>query len=737
MILKEIMGQVVYVFSLNTLGNKKRTMIKKIFAFVALFVMMCTTCMSSQIMKKPIYIPNKKFENIKYLAKETSPYLLNYVKSNVKWYPWQANVLKKAKKENKMLLIDFGQLSCDVCVEKDKNVFEDIELAKFINDNFIAIKVDWNERPDIYKFFIKASEIQNENKIDGSLTALTLPDGKPFWLSNEIDKPQLSRTLNFFYKQYYRSAIKIEFVAEQLLREVQEKAINATEMPEFKKTKLKFIGDKLIGDIDVNTGGIKGAEKHPLSSSFKYLLRHYHLTQDKRALEAVKLTLDNMINGGLYDHVQGGFFSMSKGGNWNEPDFSKTLANNAQLISLFSEAYQLTKDPIYKDVVYETFDFLEKELLTVSGAFFSGMEGHGGRNEFYYTWTKSEVERIIDNELFTKVFCDYYNINASANKEERNVLHITKSKSDIISEYGLQKSELESILFLGKQKLYKARNKRLHPTFDNQIVTSWNALMLKGYVDAYRAFGNYFFLERAKTLADFMTEKMHTLDNYLVHCTVDGKVSSLGYLDDYSYTIEALTSLYQATFDEKWLYKAKELSVETMQHFYDSESGMFFYTSVFEKSFIKNVRFADIEDKFVPSASSSMANGLYVLSLYFGNEEQHSIAKKMMSNVMSEMEASGQPQFYANWCALYHHFVVEPFEVTIVGKDFERLRSELDDKFLPNVLLFGGSDEGTLEAVQGKFIEGETMIYVCKNKVCKMPTTKVNEALELLGNLAN
>lgn len=702
-----------------------------------MLVMIYTNCISSQIMQKPIYIPNKKFENVKYLAKETSPYLLSYVQSNVKWYPWHANILKKAKKENKMLLIDFGQLSCDVCVDKDRNVFEDKELAKFINDNFIAIKVDWNERPDIYKFFIKASEIQNENKIDGSLTALTLPDGKPFWLSNDINKPQLSRTLNFFYKQYYRSAIKIEFVAEQLLREVQDKAIDATQMPEFKKTKLKFIGDKLIGDIDIEAGGIKGNEKHPLSSSFRYLLRHYHLTQDERALEAVKITLDNMVNGGLYDHVQGGFFSMSKSDNWNEPDFSKTLANNAQLISLFSEAYQLTKNPIYKDVVYETLEFLEKELLTTSGAFFSGMEGHGGKNEFYYTWTKSEVQLIISNDLFAKVFCDYYNIKETDDKENRSVIHITKSKDEIIEEYGLKKNELESILFLGRQKLSKARNKRLHPTYDNQIVTSWNALMLKGYVDAYRAFGNYLFLERAKILANFITEKMYNRDSYLVHCTVNGKVSSSGYLDDYAYTIEGLISLYQATFDEKWLYKAKELSEEATEHFYDEESGMFFYTNVFEKSFIKNVRFADVEDKFVPSASSSIANGLYVLSLYFENEKHHNISKKMMSNVMSEMEASGQPQFYANWCALYHYFVVEPFEVTIVGKDYERLRSELDNKFLPNVVLLGGKDEGTLEAVQGKFIEGETMIYVCKNKVCKMPTNRVDEALELLGNLAN
>lgn len=706
---------------------------KRLFAFAILIVAAYIVSASSYYKLDEPISPNQKNENVKLLMKANSPYLSAYANSNVNWYPWDIAALKKARKENKILLIDFGQLSCDVCVEKDKTVFEDKEIAKFINDNFIAIKVDLNERPDIYKFYTRAAEIKNAGETSALITVLALPDGRPFWLSDDITKPHLSRTMNFFIKQYYKSATKIEFVAEQLTNQVQEKTVLPAEVPSFKQHKLEYIGNKLVDDIDPYSGGLKGEEKLPLTTSFKFLLRHYYLTQDEKVLEVFKTTANGMIEGGLYDHIEGGFFSAAAGKNWTPIDFSKTLANNAQLISLYSEAYQQTKDPYYKDVVYETLEFLEKRLLSPSGAFYAGLQGHVGHSDNFYTWTKTEVEREIQNQLYAKVFCDYFNI---SNSGAKNNLFKTKSIDEMLRTYGLSKNEFNSMIASSKQKLLKARNRKVNPVVDEQIITAWNALMLRGYVDAYRAFGNYLFLERANNLANFLAQRMHEGEN-LAHCMLDGKVVSQGFLDDYAYSIEAFIEFYQATFDEKWLYHAKTFGSEAVKYFYNVETEMFLYTSVLEKPFLKNVRFPDEEDQLVPSANSSIARGMYVLSLYFGSEKQGNIAKNMMLNMIVNIEKTKNSLLYANWYTLYNYFVIEPFEVTIVGNDYEKLRSQLDDKFLPNVLLLGGKDEGTLEAVQGKLIEGETMIYVCKNKVCKMPTNQVSEALELMVSNAN
>ena len=284
-----------------------------------------------------------------------------------------------------------------------------------------------------------------------------------------------------------------------------------------------------------------------------------------------------------------------------------------------------------------------------------------------------------------------------------------------------------------RRKLRKTRASRVSPEVDPQVITAYNALAAKSFVDAYRIFGTEQYLDIAKQTSNFIADNLKGKGNRLMHDFGGNKNS--GYLDDYANTIDAYVHLYQASFNEKWLYEAKKLSDYTLKHFQNPENGMFNYAN--NQNAVVDVEttvFADVEDNFIPSSNSTMAQGLYVLGLYFENETYENTSKMMLANVQKKMETTKNPMLFANWGMVYNFMVEEPYEVTIVGTDYEKLRSQLASNFLPNVVLFGGNTEGTLGSMEGKYIEGETLIYVCKNKICKMPTNQVNEALALMAD---
>jgi len=712
--------------------GKLTIMTNKFLTFALLVAMIVTSCISTTALERPVYIPNKQNENLKYLTKEQSPYLLNYVQSKVNWYPWHAAAFKKATRENKMLLIDFGKLDCDECLDKDYNIFEKNDIAKYINDNFIAIKVDINERPDLYKFYQKAYKAHTNSDARSSITVLALADGKPFWLNANMVRPQFSRALNFFSKQYYRNSAKIEFVANELTTKIKSQSYVSVELPNLKKRKLHFIGERMVNSIDVKEGGLRSEEQSEVSSSIRFLMRHYNATNDERVLEAIELTLDKLAMSESFDHIGGGFFELNeiKTGH----NFGKSLITNAQMVSLYCEAYQLTKKPLYREVVVKTLDFIQKELSHPLGAFYSGVQGRSHRTPSFYLWTQSEISKTIENELFATIISDYYNISeiGSAGKD-KNLPYRVKNDEDFLKTYGLTFNELESILYVGQQKLLKKRNKRLNPKKDEQIITSSNALVLKAFTDAYRVLGNDGYLDRALRLANFLDVRLRNKNGKLAHNYNTGKHIIKGFLDDYAYTIDAFINLYQATFDEKWLLDARSMSEAAIKNFQDRKTSMFYFSDVKDNfNAIDDIPLFDIEDEYKPSSNSSIAQGVYYLGMYFEIDEYKEIAKAMMANVQKDFETTKQPTLYSNWGILYDFMVTDPFEVSIVGTDYEKLRRELDKNFLPNVLFSGGLSEGSLKPLSGKLIDGETLIYVCKNKICKMPTDRVSQALALM-----
>jgi uncharacterized protein YyaL (SSP411 family) len=461
------------------------------------------------------------------------------------------------------------------------------------------------------------------------------------------------------------------------------------------------------------------------------LLNYYHFTKDAKALEGVTTTLDNMANGGIYDHLGGGFARYSTDDDWFAPHFEKMLYDNGQLISLYSEAYQLTKNPLYKKVVVETLEYTKREMTNPDGGFYSSLDADSeGEEGKFYVWKKSEIDSLLGDDL-AKVFNEFYEVKRSGNWEHKNnILHRKSSNEKVAKKFDLTADQLSKKIDDAKIILMSARGERIRPGLDDKILTSWNALMLKGYTDAYRAFGNEEYLESAIRNANFLVKNSIKDEHRLNRNFKDGQSVINAFLDDYALLIDAFVHLYQVTFDEQWLNHAKKLTAYTQTHFYDKSTGMFHYTSNLDPELI--ARKKELADNVIPGSNSTMARNLYKLGTMLYQPEWVDLSKQMLHNLSESITDTPQPNFYSNWCSLYWAIVNPPFEVAVIGDNSRALSKELMQYYLPNVLILGGKSEGNLQLLQDKLIEGETRIYVCKNKVCKFPVLEVNKALELM-----
>jgi uncharacterized protein YyaL (SSP411 family) len=461
-------------------------------------------------------------------------------------------------------------------------------------------------------------------------------------------------------------------------------------------------------------------------------LEQYYQYGNKEALEAVTITLDNMAFGGIFDHLGGGFARYSTDADWKVPHFEKMLYDNGQLVSLYSQAYQITKKPLYKEVVTQTLDFIKRELTNDNGSFYSSLDADSeGVEGKFYVWTKEELAAVLQDEKVLTVFSDYYEMTNKGNWEHSNILYRKKEAADIAKKHQISVEDLTELLEKAKTQLLAAREKRVRPGLDDKVLTAWNALMLKGYVDAYRAFGESAYLDAALKNANFIINEILQKDNRLNRNYKDGKSVINAFLDDYALTAEAFIALYQVTFDEKWLFKAKDLMTYVNAHFFDAQSGMYNYTSDLDPALV--ARKKEMADKVIPASNSVMAKNLYLLGLYFYDADFLDKSKQMMHNVTQTIIDNEQPNFYSNWCSLYGMMVNPPYEVAIVGKDYASLQKDWQAQYLPNAILLGGAKEGSLELLQSKLQEGETFIYVCQNKVCKFPVQEVAAAVDLLG----
>ncbi len=675
--------------------------------------------------------PNKgqRKDGANALINESSPYLLQHAYNPVNWHPWNEEALKKAEKEDKLLVISIGYAACHWCHVMEHESFEDSLIAVKMNDSYVSIKVDREERPDVDAIYMNAAQLMNGSG-GWPLNVIALPDGRPVFAGTYFPRDNWEKVLDYFTDMYANDRAKMIDQATRLTE-----GISQVEMPVFNESGTSYSEEtyaSLLARIDTTMdhsyGGKKGAPKFPMPSIHEFLLTHNYFSPNETTQQIVTASLNNMAFGGLYDQLGGGFARYSTDETWTVPHFEKMLYDNAQLVSLYSHAYQQFGDQEYARVVRETLAFVERELSDKSGGFYSSLdadtEGEEGR---FYVWTEKEIDEALGQTA--SLFKTYYGVTHSGNFEEKNILVKQMSIAELAKQFDLDVDAAADQLARASKQLFDMRSKRVTPPLDDKILTSWNALMITGYVDAYFALGEKSYLKRALACGNFIRKNQIQTSGLLYRNYKDGKSSINGFLDDYAHTILAFVKLYEATFDEEWLHTANDLKKYVMDHFSDDNTKMFFYTSDLDPELI--ARKMEVSDNVIPASNSSMAHALYQLGHYFYAEEDIERAQQMYANV--EADATQYPHFYSNWARLYGFMGHRYFEVAIVGKEAHEKNLAISRTYIPNKILMGGKDEGTLELLQGKLNKGNTMIYVCENKACQLPVTDPKQALKQMG----
>ncbi len=661
------------------------------------------------------------------LSEAISPYLRQHADNPVQWYEWGPEALQKAKTENKPLLISIGYAACHWCHVMEHESFMDTAVARLMNEHFVSIKIDREERPDIDQIYMNAVQL-----LTGSggwpLNAFALPDGRPFYGGTYLPKEQWIKLLQQIANIYNEQHEKVVEQAESLTEGIRSQEmieVPADAAKKLQKENYNALFDHWQEYIDYELGGYSHTPKFPMPAGWEFLLQYHYLTGEEKALKAVTTTLDALARGGIYDQIGGGFARYATDKHWIVPHFEKMLYDNGQLISLFSHAYQLTKNPEYKEVVQETLGFVEREMTSPEGGFYSSLnadsEGEEGK---FYVWTKTEVEEILEEES-APLITDYYEITDAGNWEHgKNILYRKYAKNAFAQKHNLGKEEWKKLLDSAEEKLFNARNTRIRPTTDDKILTSWNALMLKGYVGAYLAFTNENYLQAALKNARFLEKNMIANDGHLWRNYKDGKVSIDAFLDDYALLADAYIQLYQATFDMHWLELARKLADYAITHFQDTQSGMFYYVSDRSEELV--VRKMELADNVMPASNSVMAHVLYKLGEYFYHTPYLNMAGTMLTQ-MEQNIAEGGP-YYANWARLMGLLTYQPYEVAIMGQQAKEKSRIMQQNYLPTALFMGGKEEN-LPLLENKLVSNETMIYVCQDKVCKLPVQEVQKAL--------
>jgi uncharacterized protein YyaL (SSP411 family) len=661
------------------------------------------------------------------LIHESSPYLLQHAHNPVDWFPWGDEAFDKAKAENKLVLVSIGYSSCHWCHVMEHESFEDDSVAKVMNDLFVCIKVDREERPDVDQVYMSAVQLMT-GRGGWPLNCFTLPDGRPVYGGTYFPKDQWTQVLEQLAATWAKEPMKMREYAEKLHAGVQQSELVAlnTTPPDLTRKDAERLADGFAKNFDTTWGGPDHAPKFPLPNNYEFLLRYAKTTGDKVITKQVRLTLNKMYQGGLFDQVGGGFARYSTDIRWKVPHFEKMLYDNAQLISLYSHAYQAFQDEAYRDVVMRTIAWAEREMRSPEGAFYSALdadsEGEEGR---FYVWTADELTAVLgDDAPFAK---EYYNVGGDGLWEQgRNILLRNESDADFAKRKGMTEEDLRSTVARVDAKLLAAREERPHPGLDDKSLTSWNAMMVTGLCDAYDALGDSAYLKQAEQTMHLLLTKCRRDDGGLWHSYKNGKAAINGYLEDYSFAIEALAALYQVTFDEFWLKEAHALAEYAITHFHDEKSGMFWFTSDLDPPLI--ARRMEVNDNVTPASNSSMAKGLFTLGHLYDDQRMLDISKQQMNNVHDRM--LDYPSGYSNWALLLMDHVYPWYEIAITGPKALGIRREFAPRYIPGRIFLGSSGKSGLPLLEDKLLDHATTIFVCENKVCQLPVTTVETAME-------
>jgi len=667
------------------------------------------------------------------LRNETSPYLLQHVENPVDWNPWDKQYLKQAEKEKKLVVISIGYASCHWCHVMERESFQDSTVAELMNAKFISIKVDREERPDIDQVYMNAIQL-----ITGSggwpLNVITLPDGRPIWGGTYFTKEQWTSALKQISEMYEEEPEKFISYADRVQEGINSLNIVESNTNNFDNIDLDKYSKSLFESIDEEFGGFKGAPKFMMPNNLEFLLRYSFQENLEDPKNKILKSLDMMAYGGIFDHVEGGFSRYSTDERWHVPHFEKMLYDNGQLMSLYAAGYKISKNDLYKQTIYKIHEYINSEMKDTSGGYYSSLDadskledGSYAEGE-YYTWRKTELKKIIGENF--DLFVDYFNVNDYGFWEEENKYILTRVSSD--KEF-IKKNKLDEKTFINIKsnwlsKLKLARKDKKKPSLDYKIITSWNGLMISGYVDAYKAINDDIFKDEAINAGEFIYSNLLRRDGGLYHNYVNGKSKINGYLEDYATVIQASLDLYEITLNQLWIERALELSKYVFDNFSSSESELFYFTSNKDEDLIS--RSIEFRDNVIPSSNSIMAKNLFKLYHYFDKEDYYEKAKQMSLSVSKEFEA--YPSGYSNWFDLIYSLKSNYYEVAVVGENAIEKVKKINSRYIPNKLIIGSTSENNLPLLRNRYIEGKTLIYVCVNKACKMPTENIEESISMI-----
>jgi uncharacterized protein len=677
------------------------------------------------------------------LSKETSPYLRQHAHNPVDWYAWGDEAFAKAGQEGKPILLSIGYAACHWCHVMAHESFENEEIARLMNENFVSIKVDREERPDIDQIYMNAVQMMTGSG-GWPMTVFLTPEGVPFYGGtyfppvDRYNMPGFPRVLLGVAEAYRSRPDEVAQTATSMLGELRRIGTTSESNEILTPAILDEAERRIARSYDAGYGGFGGAPKFPAAMNLEFLLRQFHRLGSKESLEMVLHTSRKMAEGGMYDQLGGGFHRYSTDVRWLVPHFEKMLYDNALLSRLYLHVYQQTKDDFYKRIAEETLDYVMREMRDERGGFYSTQdadsEGHEGK---FFVWTVDEVKEILgeeDGELFSA----YYDVTPSGNFEGKNILRVERTVEEVAGAAGVSVADLQKSLARSRRKLFEAREQRVKPARDEKVLTAWNGLMLASFAEAAAILERNDYKEVAERSAQFVLESLRR-DGRLLRTYKDGQAKLNAYLEDYAFFVDGLLALYQTTGTLRWLKEAQALTEQMIEEFWDEEDGGFFYTGKSHEELI--VRLKDYLDNATPSGNSVAAEVLLHLAALTGNED-YSRRAVTIFRLLRDPLTRYASAFGRLLGALDFHLST-PKEIAIIGESgAETTRSLLREvwtRYLPNKIIAQAQegDERAAELVpllrDRNMVEGLATAYVCENYTCQRPTNRPEELAQQLS----
>ncbi len=673
------------------------------------------------------------------LIHETSPYLLQHAHNPVNWYPWGDEALQLAQANDRPILVSIGYSACHWCHVMERESFEDESTAALMNEHFVNIKIDREERPDLDHIYMDA--VQNMTGSGGwPLNVFLTPEGKPFYGGTYFpprrahNRASWKEVLQAVYDAYQNKKQDVMAQAENLTAHLANANNFGMSRPGtdannklFTKESLLLIANNILQQADTEWGGFGRAPKFPQTFSIQFLLRHYYFTGHEASLKQALVSIDKMMQGGIYDHLGGGFARYSTDTQWLAPHFEKMLYDNALLINIISEAYQLTGDSKYADVLHQTMAFIKREMLSPENCFYSALDADSeGVEGKYYVWTKKEIDNILGDDA--PIFCAVYNIIEYGNWEHTNIIWLPETFETQIAKLDIDENVVRGILKTCREKLLAERGKRVRPGLDDKILTGWNAMMITACCKASAATSNNSYLEIAENCITFMENNCG--DDGWKHTYKNGVAKYPAFLDDCAYIIQAYINLQEATGKAVYLEKAKELTAQVLENFTDEEDLFFYFTPASQQDII--VRKKEVYDGATPSGNAVMAQNLYYLAIIFDKPDWRNRAVAMVASI--GQSAIKYPVSFGCWAIALQNITEGINEIAVVGTGAGALLNQLNKAYIPNKAVQATNVQNEdYPLLQGKASgSAQALLYLCKNYACHNPVNTVQQLVSLI-----